>query len=59
MSFMFWAVPAALILLVYAVVLAVTGIQKQSGGRMFAALTILVLLGSGAAVLMNFITRPF
>ena len=59
MSFMFWAVPAALILLVYAVVLAVTGIQKQSGRRMFAALTILVLLGSGAAVLMNFITRPF
>lgn len=59
MSLMMWVVPAALILLVYAVILAVTGIQQQSGFRMFAALSILVLLGSGAAVLMEFLTRPF
>lgn len=59
MSLMMWAVPAALILLVYAVVLAVSGIQRQNGFRIAAALGILALLGSGAAVLMEFLTRPF
>ncbi|MCI9348644.1 MAG: hypothetical protein HFF83_05360 [Oscillibacter sp.] len=59
MSLMMWAVPAALILLVYAVVLAVSGIQRQNGFRIAAALGILTLLGSGAAVLMEFLTRPF
>ena len=57
MSFMMGAVPAALILLVYAVMLAVSGIQRQSQARIFSALGILALLGLGASLLMEFITR--
>ena len=59
MSLMMWADPAALIMQVYAVVQAVSDNQRQNGYRIAAALGILTLLGSGAAVLMEFLTRPF
>lgn len=50
--------PAALVLLAFAVRLAAGGVRRKSWGRLVSALGIFAFLAAGGAVLMEFITRP-
>lgn len=50
--------PAALVLLVWGGVMAVSGVRQRSKLRLCSAAGAFALLAVGASVLMEFITRP-
>ena len=58
MSFTMMAVPAALVLAVWGGVMAVSGVRQGNKLKIYSAVGVFVLLAAGAAVLMEFITRP-
>ena len=58
MSFTMMAVPAALVLAVWGGVKAVSGVRQGNKLKIYSAVGVFVLLAAGAAVLMEFITRP-
>ena len=51
--------PAALVLLVWGAVMAVSGFQERNMLRLFSAAGAFALLAAGATVMMEFLTRPF
>lgn len=54
---LFW-IPAALAAMVSAAVLAWEGARRKNRGLLFCSGAMMLLLAAGAAVLMEFITRP-
>lgn len=58
MSLMMVLVPAALTLLVWGGVMAVSGLRRKSKLRLCSAAGAFALLAAGASVMMEFITRP-
>lgn len=58
MGLMTLLLPAGLVLLIWAVVMAVSGLRQRSKLRLCSAAGAFAVLAVGASVLMEFITRP-
>lgn len=58
MGITLFLIPAALAIMVSAAALAWEGARRKNRGMLFCSGAMMLLLAAGAAVLMEFITRP-
>lgn len=58
MGLMTLLIPTALVLLIWGGVMAVSGLRQKNKMKLFSAAGAFAILAAGAAVMMEFITRP-